>query len=101
MTDIEKNEEMFDQDLDMTELELAALEEISGGKGKQKFLKTTGQVNVRKGAGLKYATVGVLAKGTIVSYLGASKKDDRGVAWYKINFNGNEGWISSKYSKFI
>ena len=101
MFDIEKNEEMLEQDLEMTELDLAALEEISGGKGKNKFLKTTGEVNVRKGPGLKYVSIGVLARGTIVSYLGASKKDDRGVTWYKINFNGNVAWISSKYSKFI
>jgi len=93
MTDIEKNENMI-------ELNPEELEEVSGGKGKSNFLKTTGQVNVRKGPGLDYTSIGTLAKGTIVSYLGSTKKDDRGVAWYKINYNGIAAWISSKYSKF-
>ena len=93
MTDIEKNE-------NMVELNPEEMEEVAGGKGKSNFIKTTGQVNVRKGPGLDYGTYGTLAKGTIVSYLGATKKDNRGVAWYKINFNGTAAWISSKYSKF-
>ena len=95
MTDIEKNENLF-------ELDASELEEVSGGKSKKtsNFIKTTGSVNVRKGAGLKYAIITALTSGTIVSYLGTTKKDDRGVAWYKININGKEGWVSSKYSKF-
>ena len=93
MTDIEKNENMI-------ELDAEEMEEVSGGKSGSKFIKTTGNVNVRKGPGLDYGTLGTLAKGTIVSYLGATKKDNRGVAWYKINFNGSVGWVSSKYAKF-
>ena len=93
MTDIEKNENMI-------ELDAEEMDEVSGGKGKSNLIKTTGNVNVRKGPGLDYGTLGTLSKGTIVSYLGATKKDNRGVAWYKINFNGSVGWVSSKYAKF-
>ena len=93
MTDYEKNE-------NMVELNAEELEEVSGGKAQKKFVKTTGQVNVRKGPSLDSASIGVLAAGTIVSYLGTTKKDERGVAWYKINYNGVVGWVSSRYSKF-
>ena len=58
MTDYEKNE-------NMVELNAEELEEVSGGKGKKKFVKTTGQVNVRKGPSLDSASIGVLAAGTI------------------------------------
>jgi len=95
MTDFEKNE-------NIVELDAQDLEEVSGGKNKGgKFVKTTGNVNVRKGPGLDYGIITSLSSGTTVSYLGSTKKDDRGVAWYKINCNGSVGWISSRYSKFI
>ena len=81
------------------ELNEQELEQAAGGKNKPKTVVTTGNVHVRKGPGLDYASMGTLAKGTTVSYLGSTKKDERGVAWYKINFNGNVGWVSSKYSK--
>lgn len=95
---------MTDFELNGNFIELGAedLEEVSGGKGKKSsdFIKTTGNVYVRKGPGLDYGIITSLPSGTIVSYLGSTKKDDRGVAWYKINCNGSVGWVSSKYAKF-
>ena len=85
------------ENLNAVELDIDALEDVTGGKGD--FVKTTGNVHVRKGPGLEYAEMGTLEKGTLISYLGASKKDERGVKWYKVNFNGKVGWVSSKYSK--
>ena len=62
-------------------------------------LKTTGQVNMRKGPGLKYATIMTIGKGKTLTYTGTSKKDSRGVTWYKVSFNGKTGWVSSRYAK--
>ena len=94
MTDIEMNQGIVELDID-------EMEEVDGGKFSGKnFVKTTGNVNVRKGAGTNTKIMGVLPSGTIVSYLRVTKKDKRGVAWYKINFNGTAAWVSSKYSKF-
>ena len=96
MTDIEKNE-------NIVELDDEALDEVSGGKKKSspKFLKLTGNVNIRKAPSLDGAIITSLSEGTVISYLGSSKKDKRGVAWYKVNCNGSVGWVSSKYAKFM
>lgn len=94
MTDFEKNENMI-------ELDAQDLEAVSGGKGKGgSFIKTTGNVYVRRRPDREAGELGSLPSGAIVSYLGATSKDERGVAWYKINFNGEAGWVSSKYAKF-
>ena len=89
------------QSFETAELNAEELEKIAGGKSGSKLVKTTGNVNVRKGPGKDYAVMGVLSEGITVSYLGTTKKDGRGVAWYKINYNGNVGWVSSKYSKLV
>ena len=91
----------FNMDGSFIELNGDELEEGSGGKGNGgSFIKTTGNVYVRKGPGLDYGIITSLPSGTIISYLGSTKKDDRGVAWYKVNCNGSVGWVSSKYAKF-
>ena len=58
-------------------------------------------MNVRKGAGLEYGKTTVMAKNDTARYLGETKKDSRGVAWYKVNFCGRTGWVSSKYGKLV
>ena len=68
-----------------------------GGSASGKVV-TTGDANIRTGAGLDYKSVGVMPKGASAAYLNESKKDDRGVAWYRINYNGTTGWVSSKYA---
>lgn len=93
------NENM--ENLNAVELNMDQMEEVTGGKGSGDIVKTTGNVHVRKGPGLDYAEMGTLEKGTLISYLGSTKKDERGVKWYKINYNGKVGWVSSKYSKLV
>lgn len=85
------------------ELNDGDLEQVSGGasSNKNQFVKATGNVYVRKGPGKNYKDIGTLSTGTVVSYLGDTQWDDRDIAWYKINYNGNVGWVSSKYAKRI
>lgn len=90
------NEEM---NLNAEELNLDVLEEVTGGKDAGQKIKATGNVNVRKGPGLGYDTMGTVSAGDKLTFLGFAKKDDRGVAWYKVSFKGKTGWISSKYAK--
>ena len=66
-----------------------------------KTVKATGDVNLRKGPGLDYAEAGMMKAGKTAKYLGSAKKDARGVTWYKVNFNGKTGWVSSRYSKLV
>ncbi len=52
---------------------------------------TTSKLNVRSGPSTKYGKIGVLQTGSPVCVLGSSG------SWYKINYNGLVGYVSSKY----
>ena len=54
---------------------------------------TTSRLNVRKGPSTKYSRMGNLYKNKSVKILGGNG------SWYKINFNGKEGWVSKSYIK--
>jgi len=86
---------------DALELNEEQLDEVAGGKSSTEKVKATGNANVRTGPGLSYGVIGSISKGDTLTYLGIAKKDDRGVRWYKVKFSGQNGWISSKYSKVL
>jgi len=52
-----------------------------------------GYLRVRSGPGTGYGQIGEAPVGKKYTYLG--EQGD----WYKIDFNGNEGWISADYAK--
>ena len=74
----------------------------SGGKSSSKsgsYVEATGgKSNLRSGPGLDYKDVGTMYKGETATFLGSTSTDDRGVKWYKINYNGMVCWVSSKYT---
>lgn len=72
---------------------------LSGGSSSGDQVVTTGNVWLRTGPGLGYAKISAVPSGTTVSYLGSSSTDGRGVKWYKVKYDGDTGWVSSKYSK--
>ncbi|MBQ0079191.1 MAG: SH3 domain-containing protein [Eubacterium sp.] len=51
---------------------------------------------VRKGAGNSYKSIGTLKKGTYKLIL-SSKKDKKGVTWYRVYKGSKKGYINSKY----
>ncbi len=61
-------------------------------------LRATGNAWIRSGPGLGYEKVSEIKEGNTATYLGSSSKDERGVTWYKIEYNGKTGWVSSRYS---
>ena len=63
-------------------------------------VKTTGKVNLRKGAGLEYASQGTVKSGVTLAY-DATAVDGRGVVWYHVNSNGTKGWISGVYARVV
>lgn len=77
----------------------ATLSGSTSSGGDSDKVVTTGSVWMRKGAGLGYAKIAVVPEGTTVSYLGESSTDSRGVKWFKVKYDGNTGWVSSKFSK--
>lgn len=60
---------------------------------------TTGNVNLRTGPGLAYDTVTSVSAGEYLDYLGESSVDERGIAWYLVDYNGTNCWISSKFAE--
>ncbi|MGN0185909.1 MAG: SH3 domain-containing protein [Aristaeellaceae bacterium] len=65
-----------------------------------KYVKVVGgSVNIRSKAGTSYKVVGSMPSGAYGTCLGTAAKDTRGVVWYKVNYNGVTGWVSSRYSK--
>jgi len=86
--------EFNENEMDMMELTDEMLDEVVGGKK----IVATGNVKVRKGPGLDFGVLGYLSKGDVLTYDGASEKDNRGVRWYRVKYQGGFGWVSSRYS---
>lgn len=63
-----------------------------------KVVAEDGDTNVRTGPGLKYRSFDIMYAGDEAKYLGKSSTDNRGVVWYKISWDGETGWVSSKYT---
>lgn len=69
----------------------------------QYTIKKTGKVNtksdpliVRSGAGKSYSSIGSLAKGATF-VITDEVKDSSGTVWYKFNYSGKTGYVSSAY----
>ena len=58
----------------------------------------TGSTKIRTGPGLYYSEIGTLFQGDSAPYLGDTSYDSRGVAWYRISWEGGSGWVSSRYT---
>lgn len=57
-----------------------------------KYARTTANLNLRRGAGTGYASLGIMKKGTVVARTGkvAGK-------WWQVTYGGKTGWASSAY----
>lgn len=64
------------------------------------YVEATGNVNVRSAPGTENRILGVATKGMKLVYQGESREVD-GRAWYKVIFNGENGWISSKWGRIV
>ena len=61
---------------------------------------TASTLIVRKNAGTKYSKIGSIKKGTYKVVKG-TKKDSKGVKWYKVSVDKKTGYICSKYVDII
>lgn len=57
---------------------------------------TASSLNIRSGAGTEYKKIGSLKKGKTFTVTG-TKKDKKGVKWYKLKYKSKTGYVSSKY----
>ena len=63
-----------------------------------KWVRATGGVNVRSAPGTDARIIGVLHKGETTPYQGETREWG-GRDWYLIEFDGQNGWVSSKYAE--
>lgn len=68
--------------------------------GKAQCVEATADVFVRSAPGKDNRELGVLKKGHTALYQGEKSAVD-GRDWYLIEFNGKNGWVSSKFSKVV
>lgn len=67
----------------------------------QTLVRTTGNVNIRSGAGKTYEKLGVAPEGTEYPYAGETLADERGMDWYRIISDDGDAWVSSQYAIII
>ncbi len=69
-----------------------------GSSAKSDRIRTTGSVHLRSGPGLDYASKGTIDEGVTLTY-DRTSKDERGVVWYHVSYNGKAGWVSSRFAE--
>lgn len=62
-------------------------------------LVATGDVYIRATPEIGGKILSTLKKGKAIEWNGATSIDDRGVTWYRVDYKGKEGWVSSTYTK--
>lgn len=70
-----------------------------GGEAEKPKVVTTGSVNLRSFSGLEYDVLASVPVGTELEYAGRTRFDERDVAWYRVIFEGQQMWVSSRYSR--
>ena len=80
---------------------------ISGGEkpvekptGTGRTVVATGDVNVRSAPGVGNRVLGVLKNGQSLPYQGEKKSVD-GRDWYLVEYQNENGWVSSKYAEVV
>ena len=55
-------------------------------------------IHVRSAPGDQYMSLGTVQPGYRLPYQGETHKDADGVPWYLVEYDGQNGWVSSKYA---
>lgn len=58
-----------------------------------------GDCRMRSGPGLGYSTLNTLGRGETAQYLNSYSVDERGVTWYYVSYDDEDGWVSSRYAE--
>lgn len=89
----------MEENKNMQELNLEALEGVSGGKN-QKVIATKAGVKIHAEAGSDAPVISKTTEGAIANYTG-DMKYVKGEPWVKVKWNGKSGWILAKYVKVV
>ena len=74
--------------------------ELYGANAVTWLYATDGKSYLRKSPNLNGQIITTFQKGDSAEYLGSSSIDERGVTWYRVCYEGNTGWVSSRYTSF-
>ena len=67
-----------------------------------KYVEITGQsVNIRSAPSLAGREIGTAHQGEKLPYGGQTQTDDRGIPWYLVDYQNENGWVSGKMSKLV
>ena len=58
-------------------------------------------IHVRSAPGDKYMSLGTVQSGYRLPYQGETHQDDKGVEWYLVEYDGQNGWVSSADGEVI
>ena len=61
------------------------------------YVKVSGHTNLRKNAGMKCKSQGVVEKGKLLKLSGRSGFDDRDVFWLEVCYKGKKLWVSDNF----
>ncbi|MBQ6373447.1 MAG: SH3 domain-containing protein [Clostridia bacterium] len=64
-------------------------------------VRATASVNLRYGPSRDAEKFDAVKPDTMLPYLDETQADERPVDWYKVFYNGEELWISSRYSELV
>ena len=82
-----------DGDTDLTPADDGAVASVSETLTAAEKLTTTGNLNLRKGAGTSFAVISVIPAGTEVTLIDAAASN----GFLHIDWNGTQGWSSASY----
>ncbi|MBQ2957323.1 MAG: SH3 domain-containing protein [Clostridia bacterium] len=61
---------------------------------------TVGAMNMRSTPSLTGETIEIIGEGETLEFLSSISTDERGIDWYLVRSEENEGWVSSKFALF-
>ena len=59
------------------------------------------EINVRSAPGDGYMSLGTVQPGYRLPYQGETHRDDMGVEWYLVEYDGQNGWVSSAVAEVV
>ncbi len=62
-------------------------------------VKANTTISLLNGPGAGYSTVSTVPGGSEMPYLGQMMTDGNGASWYKVSYNGAEGWVAVSYTQ--
>lgn len=91
-------EPVDDGGTDASELSDAPIQPVPGTPAKYVRVR---EIHVRSAPGDGYMSLGTVQPGYRLPYQGETHRDDMGVEWYLVEYDGQNGWVSSAVAEVV